>query len=205
MKIDYLPASPRWTSLKAEVVDFDGLPPVNTLRVDWPYETTSSDRIAVAGALAFSHWSAGRMDFQKPISALTAQRITEWYAVDNVWVSPGPVRTGGLFLPRGSRSACLVLGDVHESLPGALPIAMVGPSTGTAVRPEWVELASNASFFALPGDSSPVLLAALAAVVLSAEQLHINTLSFPKLRAERPDLFDRAARLLECVSLGLVR
>ena len=111
MKIDYTPAAPRWASLKAEIIDFDGLPPVDTLRVDWPQETTSSDRIAAAGALAFSHWSAGRMDFQKPISALTAQRISEWYAADHVWVTPGPVRAGGLSLPRGSRAASVRITD----------------------------------------------------------------------------------------------
>lgn len=205
MRVDYAPAAPRWMGLKAEPIDFDGLPPVPSLKVDWPHESTSPDRVAVAGALAFSLWTAGCIEFQTAISALTAQRIVEWFAADHVWVAPCPVRTGGLPLPRGSRHARLVLGEMDDSASEALMIAMVGPSKGTAIRAQQVNLASNVGFFAQPDDPTPAMLAALAAVVLCAEHLHLNTLSFPQLSTGCPELFDRAARLLECVSLGLTR
>lgn len=190
-----------WAELTATPIDFDAFPPVGRLRVQWPLGEQSIDRIALAASLVFSPWIAGRCDLPKPFSALTNQRITEWFQNQGIWVTPTPVRAGGLPLPRGQHTFEIVDGErrtEHSGLILAPALAGSGPSTAG------MRIASNLDSLAAFVDSPAHRhLIRLGAAVLVAESLAINVLHYPAFADECPDDFAAASRLLECAALGL--
>ncbi|QNN82272.1 hypothetical protein H3H54_14535 [Brachybacterium sp. Z12] len=190
-----------WTEISAERTDFDGYPPIPRFRVNWPTEIRSVDRSAVATSIIFAPWIAGRSDYEKPISALTAQRLLEWFQLRNIWTAPGPVRTGGLPLPRGHERLHLS-GDSKPI--GEMSLAILPSDSGSGRIGNSVHVATNAGVLMdLAPRRTDALLIRLGTAALLAESLQVNEIIDPEFAAEEPEEFHRAARLLECTALGL--
>src|SRR5699024_4797064 len=80
MQLEYMPPSlAGWAEIAATPTDFDAYPPVPKLRVKWPLGEANVDRTAVAASLIFAPWIAGRCDHIRQFSALTEQRLVEWF------------------------------------------------------------------------------------------------------------------------------
>lgn len=212
MKLQHLknPGS-GWTEISAHPGDADAHPPLPSLRLDWPLGDGGPDRFAVGASLAFAPWMAGASDLVEPFSALTAQRLSEWFARQGVWASPGPVRTGGVLVPGGSRRLHLVEDAAGSGSSVRAPEAedlrmhLVPSEEGSSVRGSEVRIATNAGI--LGADATGIAdrhAMRLAVAVLVAASLRVGVIVAPAFSAESPEEFAAAARLLECVSLGLV-
>lgn len=200
MKFTYVPPTPQgWAEIQTARVDFDANPPVDRLRVCWPLGEANVDRTAVAASLVFAPWTAGGCDFLRPFSALTGQRITEWFQEASVWVSPTPIRAGGLPLPRGRRRFRLS-GDGGDEL----RLALVDSLLGSSESDEEVRVASNLRVLMAnaPTRASSFEMR-LGVAVLVADSLSVNEFIDPEFAAEEPQSFTHAQRLLESVALGL--
>ncbi|MFC0675707.1 hypothetical protein [Brachybacterium hainanense] len=190
-----------WTELLASRTDFDGHPPLDRLRLFWPLASGSPDRDAVALSLIFSPWVAGRSEHPAPFSALTEQRIVEWFQSQRIWASAGPVRIGGLPLPRGTRR--LLLSGSPSSEREVL-LRLVPSTEGGMVQEQEVHVATNAgTLIAHAPDATSAFSMRLGVAVLLAESLSITEIVDPEFAASAPEQFRAAARLVECVALGL--
>lgn len=203
MKLSYSAPDPAgWAEIQTARIDFDGQPPVDRFRVSWPLGEANVDRTAVAASLIFSPWIAGRCDHLRPFSALTEQRIVEWYQGEAVWVAPNPVRAGGLPLPRGSRRLRLSgtpSGAHDEDVLSLVPTELGSGRAGSDIR-----VACNlAALTACAPSRTAALTMRLGAAVLVAESLSTNEIIDEEFAEISPEAFDAAARLLECTALGL--
>lgn len=190
--------------LTAEVEDFDGWPPVAELRVSADIHSVSPDRVAVAAALAFAPWISGTLTLDRPFSALTAQRISEFF--DGIWVSARPVRRGALPIPRGDVTVGLSYG--HGEMDSSTPrLAVSGPSAmrGHLAVGSTVTVASTAPLLTTEHGGRPPVLSLLAVGVLCSESLGVGTFRLLEEPSEQVTSMASVARLLECVSLGLVQ
>lgn len=202
MKLVYTaPDAQGWAEIAASPVDFDAMPPLSRLRVCWPLGEANVDRTAIAASLVFSPWIAGRCDLIRPFSALTEQRLVEWFQQQALWVAPTPVRAGGLPLPRGTRRFHLS-GDPSGA--DAPHLALKDSLHGSGESGSTTHVATNAGVLMsnAPSDSAAFEIR-LGIAVLVAESLSINELVDPEFAAVAPEAFGRAQRLLECVALGL--
>ncbi|MGP9707008.1 hypothetical protein [Brachybacterium sp. AOP24-D1-21] len=202
MKLIYTAPTPQgWAEVIASRIDFDAAPPIDRLRVCWPLGEANVDRTAIAAALVFSPWVAGRCDLIRPFSALTEQRIVEWFQQKAIWVAPTPVRAGGLPLPRGTRRFHLS-GDGNGE--GAHFLALMDSLHGSGETGTTTRVATNAGVLMsnAPSESAAFEIR-LGVAVLVAESLSVNELIDPEFAAAAPEAFGRAQRLLECVALGL--
>lgn len=200
MKLTYTAPSPQgWAEIAAAPVDFDAFPPLDRLRVCWPLTEANVDRTAVAASLVFAPWIAGRCDLQRPFSALTEQRIVEWFQHKSIWVAPTPVRTGGLPLPRGMRRVHLSGGNTDSQ-----SLELVDPLRGSGESGTSVRIATNAGTLMAHAPSAVAAFEIrLGVAVLAAESMSINELIDPEFAATDSEAFNRAKRLLECVAIGL--
>lgn len=187
--------------LGAERTDFDAYPPIQKLRANWPIGAPNVDRAAVAASLVFAPWIAGSCEHPQPFSALTAQRLAEWFQQQNIWVSPGPVRKGGLPLPRG-RDRLHLSGT--SLVPGEISLRFVASDQGSGQAEGHVRIAGNTEMLMnqAPGRAEALLIR-LGSAVLVAESLSVNEIVDPEFAADHPNEFHAAARLLECTALGL--
>ena len=206
MQLEYMPPSlAGWAEIAATPTDFDAYPPVPKLRVKWPLGEANVDRTAVAASLIFAPWIAGRCDHIRQFSALTEQRLVEWFQGERIWVAPTPVRVGGLPIPRGTRR--ILLGDPDSSTQGThLRLQAVSPLVGSGKDPEVTRIASNLAAF-LRNSPTPEARYCMEVgfAVLVAESLSANEIIHPEFGLKSPSAFSAAARLLESVSLGLRR
>lgn len=202
MKLEYKTAeSGLWNRLSATPVDFDAFPPVPDFRIQWTLGDANVDRTAVAASLIFSPWIAGRCDHLRPFSALTEQRLVEWFSYKGIWVAPTPVRAGGLPIPRGN--ARLWISDPTPELQD-LALALVPPDGGSGQMSGIVRVASNASFFELNAPTrEDAFCIRVGVATLLAESLHVDEIVDPQFFQSAPDDFLAVRRLLECVSIGL--
>lgn len=201
MKFSFEQSENGWAEIEASPYAFDAYPPIDTLRISWPLAGMSPDRLVVGCTLVFAPWSAGVSVFPEQFSALTSQRVVEWFQLSSISVLPTPVRAGGLPLPRGVRRAAVA----HSGVPGAdLTVAFRESHLGSTWSAGRVDLASNIGALAGSVDCDVLRLQMrLGAAVLVAESLGVNEIVDPELREADPAAFDSAARLLECVALGL--
>lgn len=200
MKLLYVPpTTSSWTEISAAQVDVDAVPPVTRLRLCWPLGEVNADRTAVGAVLAFSPWIGGRCDLEHEFSALTGQRLVEWFQDQGIWVAPSPVHAGPLPLPRGSHRYSLS-GDASASP----ELRFADSLCGSGESPAGVRIASNLGILIA---NAPTIAAGfemrLGAAVLIAESLSISELVDPEFEAAAPEAFSRAQRLIECVGLGL--
>lgn len=204
MRFEYTaPAGNGWAEIAASPVDFDAFPPVKRLRTQWPLGDANVDRAAVAASLIFAPWIAGRCDHMRPFSALTAQRLVEWFQEQAIWISPTPVRSGGLQIPRGHLR--LHLGSTgNSSDPGAVNLRAVSSLSGSGQQGNSVHVATNLGAFlqGSPGPASRYAMEVGFGVLLS-ESLSANELVHPEFASASPEEFLKVARLVESVSLGL--
>lgn len=216
-------AESSWTEVTGEPADFDAHPPVPRLRLDWPLGEAGPDRIAVGSALAFAPWIAGPIDLEEPFSALTAQRVGEWFATQGIWVSPGPVRRGGIVIPGATRRLVLAddvgsstvdegnePADVSSDSPGSdspsgdVRLRLVPSEEGTSIRGKDLRVATNAGVLGAHATRrSDQHAIRVGVTVLVAASLRVGEIVASDFAAECPEEFAAAARLLESVSLGL--
>ncbi|WP_422115741.1 hypothetical protein [Brachybacterium sp. UNK5269] len=204
MRLEYTPPeADGWAEIAANPIEFDANPPLQKLRVQWPLGDANVDRTAVASSLIFSPWIAGRCDHIRPFSALTVQRIVEWFQTQNIWVSPTPVRSGGLQIPRGHRR--IRLGTPHEIDDSAMTILnFVAPLAGSGQDGDSVQIASNVGTLLQNAPTQADRFAMeIGLGVLLAGSLSASEFIYPEFAASSPDAFAAVARLIESVSLGL--
>lgn len=203
MKLTYAhPAESGWVEIRAERTDFDGFPPIDRFRIQWPLGEANVDRTAVAASLIFSPWIAGRCDHGRPFSALTEQRIVSWFQHHSTWVAPNPVRAGGLPLPIGTRR--LRVSGAPTGAPDEDLLRLVPSGYGSGREGNEHRIASNLAALGAGLDSDLVRLQMrLGVAVLVADSLSANELIDEEFAAYDPASFDAAARLLECTALGL--
>lgn len=194
-----------WFELAAEPVEADGFPPVPSLRLQWPLGDLQADRLAIGAVLTFSPWLAGHIDLPAQISALTAQRITEWAQTQGLWHSVSSIRAGGLPIPRGHRRITLCGdGDEPDADPSGTALVFVPSREGTSESTDSLRIASNVAVLMAGVPQGPARgLIRLGAAVLLAEQLGAASLKDATLWETDRDEFRAAARLLESVALGL--
>lgn len=194
-------AASSWAEFATEPTDFDAVPPLEQLRINWPLESISVDRAVVGTSLVFSSWIAGRCDFPEPFSALTAQRITEWFQSQSIWVSPNPIRTGGLPLPRGTKRLILS-GDSRQ--PCDIQLHLEPSERGTSTGGKAFHIATNAGVLMANAPTPAARLnIRLGIAVLVSESLGVDGIIDPEFATESPQGFASATRLIECVALGL--
>lgn len=55
MRLEYATSETgSWSEITATPIDFDGYPPLNRFRVNWPIADANVDRTAIAASLVFS-------------------------------------------------------------------------------------------------------------------------------------------------------
>lgn len=191
-----------WPAVTATSVDSDAHPPVATVRFQWPLRTVQVDRLTVACVLMFSPWTSGRVDMPSVISALTAQRITEWSQTQRHWLTVSTIRAGGLPIPRGKRTLALSGNQVGtEERP---TLTFLPPTTGTQDRGTDIGIATNlGALLRCAPDTTSAHTIEIGAAVLLAESLNAGQIADPAFAAADPDAFAQIGRLLECVALGL--
>ncbi|MGY5765394.1 hypothetical protein ACXET9_09340 [Brachybacterium sp. DNPG3] len=189
--------------------DADGHPPLPRLRLEWPLVDSSPDRLAVGTSLVFAPWMAGSGVFDEPLSPLTAQRLGEWFAAQGIWVSPGPVRSGGIVLPGGARRLRLVDGPGAAEQPACdgddLRLQFVPAVEGSSTHGADIRVATTVGLLATHMAAGAEREAArVGAAVLVSASLRVGQIVAPRFATEHPTEFAAAARLLESVALGLV-
>ncbi|HET7397102.1 MAG TPA: hypothetical protein VFJ94_01170 [Intrasporangium sp.] len=189
--------------LSAEIDEFDGCPPVTDLEIGVALDGVSPDRVAVGATLAFAPWLAGPMEVPKPVSALTAQRIGEFFGMR--WVHCVSVSRGALPITRGGRTLGLRhAGDsVGSGLREELLIDSVSSFAGIRTEGDTMAIATNAAMLSPRGTDRQMGFADLGVAVLVASYLDVNEYVCPGLARQDRDAFDRATILLESVGLGL--
>lgn len=190
------------TRITASPGEFDGTPPVPTLEFGLSLQSTSTrDRVAVGLALIYSPWLAGPMETPEPISALTAQLITDFFG--ERYVTVGTVTDRALPIPRGTLELPVVDLTNEQSQPQGAPqlcLAPLGLREGSTSFGNHHTVASNVDLFA--AQTSLVGCAhlhTLGLAVILAEYCDANVLVHPAAEADVPGL----GLLLESVGLGL--
>lgn len=191
-----------WSAISASSVDSDAHPPISTVRFHWPLGTVQVDRLAAGCVLMFSPWASGRVDMPSAISALTAQRITEWSQTQRHWLTVSTIRTGGLPIPRGNRT--LALSGARSGTEEQPTLTFLPPTTGTQDRGSEIGIATNLeALMRCAPDAVAAGTIRIGAAVLLAESLNAGQITDPEFAAEDPTTFSYIQRLLECVALGL--
>lgn len=190
------------TRITTSLGEFDGAPPVGHLEFDLTLgESANADRLAVGLALIYSPWLAGPTTFPKPVSALTAQRITEFFG--ERFVTVGNVTDRALPIPRGSHRVTVVdlVGDADTDarLP-ALKLASYSQREGLSSLGSTTTVASNIHALGAGLGPTAVTLQTLGLGVLLSEEADINVLLHPAAGGSRAPL----RSLLEAVGLGLM-
>ena len=192
-----------WFTVSAEPVDTDAFPPIPEARIHWPLSKPQTDRLALGCALIFEHWATGAMTVEEPISALTAQRLTEWAQSRGQWISVTNIHTAGLPIPRGVQQVNLSSDGISKSRKQK-SLFFAAPSEGTSTSRNGYRVSGNIPFLMnLVKDSSSFYLVRLGAAVILAESLDVNVFVDEEFKREFPQEFSAARRLLECVALGL--
>lgn len=181
--------------------EFDGFPPVPTLEigVDLP-ATSSADRLAVGLSLVHAPWLAGPVEMPHPVSALTAQRITEFFG--NRYVTLSTVGDRALPIPRGSKQVRIVDLVTHPAPTpdeSAIALAPLTVAEGCVAYGRTLSIASNVHLFGTTSVSRGARLHTLGMGVLLAEFVDAGTLLDPSGHQADP----RLHLLLESVGLGL--
>lgn len=191
---------PARTLITSNTGEFDGSPPVPTLEIGVALPEVSADRIAVGLVLVHAAWMAGPAQVPYPVSALTAQRVTEFFG--DRYVTLTTVGDRALALPRGSREVRL-LDLTTDPAPApnepAIALAPLTAAEGHVARGTVLSVASNVHMFETTAVSSSTNLHTLGLGVLLAELVDAGTLIHPS-----ADHADSALHLLlESVGLGL--
>ncbi|WP_109471088.1 hypothetical protein [Ornithinimicrobium cavernae] len=180
--------------------EFDGDPPVPHLDIGLPLDgIASADRLAVGLALIYSPWLSGPVEFPEAVSALTAQRISEFFGERFVTVTG--IADRALPIPRGVGDVLVVDLALRSRPPAderALCLAPLSQAQGTVSFGQQLMVASNVHL--LTGTPSTGLHTLGLAIVL-AECADANILVHPSADNVPPAL----NLLLESVGLGLTQ
>ena len=204
MRLEYrAPKEPGWAEITASPIDFDAYPPLPMLRVLWPLGEANVDRTAVASSLIFSPWISGRCDHTRPFSALTEQRIVEWFQGEGIWVAPTPVRSGGLLLPKGNRRLHLEQPSrAKDDRDACLQIRP--PRSGSGEEGCTYQIATNLVTLIHHAPTKAIRhTMEVGMAVLVADSLSAGEIVAPALADEDRRMFTSVQRLLESVALGL--
>lgn len=187
-------------SLVAERSEYDALPPVDTLQVDFTPVAVNPDRLAVAAYLAFGAYSSGEFVLPQKFSPATAEAMEQDSAP--VQLRPYPVEYYPKALTVGQATASLSfeLGALADG--SALVVLPADRYNGMITSPNKLLVSSNAFLFDALGSEEAGIRARLAVAVLFAEDLGIDTFTVDG-SSIAPTERQALVRLLSACRLGL--
>lgn len=190
------------TRLTASTGEYDGTPPVPNLEIGLNLNgITTADRLAVGLALIYSPWLAGPFQTPDPVSALTAQRVTEFFGERFVTVTT--VTDRALPIPRGVQRVTVIdLATAPDSTPSEarLSLAPFSLRESSLSFGNQHTVASNIHIFGpLASQLHAGNLHTLGLAVMLAEHADASVLVHPAAAVQVPGL----DLLLESVGLGL--
>lgn len=186
--------------------EIDGYPLVGKLAVGAAPVTLTADRLAVASVLAFSAYQSGQLTLDKPISALTAKTISNFFAPR--WTHVTPLHPSNLPIPRGHVVLYVAPeGNDIEAPDGCditLSVQRSDWATGIHSIGDTVSIASNAWMHTVGEPQSfEYYLPFLAVAVLFSEDLSVDRIVLPKNVQRDASMQRKVQDLLACAGLGL--
>lgn len=202
MKITWKGTQTGQVGFHAELQEYDAVPPVGSLLIDHAPSSMNLEREAMAGYLAFGHWTSGDLQLPHRLGPNTAAAIER--DMQHVSVRPSPIEYYPKPLETGHRRVRVAFTPANIS--GELPTLTVLPAsewTGSMRSLQSVVVASNA--FALDSAASngiEAIRARLAVAVLFAGDLSADILNIYAPRLD-PGEERRIRELLLAVRLGV--
>lgn len=160
-------------SLIAERGEYDALPPVNTLHVDFAPTKVNADRLAIASYLVFGAYVSGTIEMPKKFCPATAEAMEQ--DARPVQLRPAPIEYYPQPLAIGQRTARIYFELPGESVEGQFSVLPSDSYSGIITGPNKLLLASNAFVFDALTKSAQSIRARLAVAVLFAEDFSIDT------------------------------
>lgn len=202
MKITWKGTTSGQVGFHAELQEYDAVPPVGSLLLDHAPSSVNLEREAMAGYLAFGHWTSGDLQLPHRLGPNTAAAIER--DMKHVSVRPSPIEYYPKPLEVGHRA--VQVGFTPSNISQQTSSITVLPAsewTGSMRSLQSIVIASNA--FALDSAASGsfeairarLAVATLFAGDLSADVLHVH---HPDLDATEQN---RLRELLLSVRLGL--
>ena len=212
MKITWQPSDETGRSgLHAFTEHYDAVPPISKLLTDGSPRLLTGDRMGVAAALAFGHFSSGSIVLPRPVGPGVAQAVEEYCA--GSWTVVGPVSFEPVALPIGTTT--VVIGAARDYLPVnrwgqvrqiKLDIRRSDAYAGQLVSVDEFVLASNAWLHAATEETGDIrhYLGELAVAVLFAESLQADSIALPAHVDLSSEASRKIANLLAAGRLGLL-
>lgn len=190
------------TTLTAIPGEIDGFPAIERLEFSAIPSSVSSDRVAVAGILAFGPYISGQVQFEEKISALTAEIIARY--MNPRWVHVTPLHPSNLPIPRGSQPIVIQNKISPSPTDRQLVIVRNDRYEGSVIGMETSVIPSNAWLIdKLNGiNQSSRFSSELAVAVLMAESLNISVIKMPSNDGLEPKRLHLLKQLLGAVGLG---
>ncbi|WP_421084332.1 hypothetical protein [Rothia nasimurium] len=160
-------------SLIAERGEYDALPPLDTLHIDFAPTKVNADRLAIASYLVFGSYASGTIEMPKKFCPATAEAMEQ--DARPVQLRPSPIEYYPQPLAIGQRTAKVYFGLPGESPEGQFGILPSDSYSGIITGPNKLLLASNAFVFDALTNSGQDIRARLAVAVLFAEDFSIDT------------------------------
>lgn len=180
--------------------EYDALPPVNTLQIDFAPVSINPDRLAIASYLAFGAYCSGGFELSVKFSPAAAEAIEQ--DAKPVQLRPAPIEYYPKALAVGMGEATVSFSLPGESQEACLVVLPSDKYNGLMTGHNKLLVSSNAFFLDAAAQNPHSIRARLAVAVLFAEDLGIDTLTVDGHNidaAERQSL----VRLLSACRLGL--
>lgn len=179
MKITWEGTHTGQVGFHAELQEYDAVPPVGSLLIDHAPSSMNLEREAMAGYLAFGHWTSGDLQLPHGLGPNTAAAIER--DMQHVSVRPSPIEYYPKPLEVGPRTVHVGFTPANIARgPSSLTVLPASEWTGSMRALQSLVVASNA--FALDAAASGTFeairarlsVAILFAGDLSADTLHID-------------------------------
>lgn len=188
-------------NLVSERGEYDAIPPVDTLQVDFAPQLLNSDRLAIASYLVFGDFSSGEFELPIKCSPAAAEAIEQDAAP--VQLRPAPIEYYPKALSIGQITAAVQFDLAPASKEhGTVSVLPSDRYNGMIAGHKQLIVSSNAFLFDSLNHRQSSIRARLAVAVLFAEDFGIDTLRIENIKIEA-DEKTALVRLLSACRLGL--
>lgn len=180
--------------------EYDALPPVDTLQIDFAPVNINPDRLAIASYLAFGAYCSGGFELNVKFSPAAAEAIEQ--DAKPVQLRPAPIEYYPKALAIGMGEAAVSFSLPGESHKACIAVLPSDKYNGLITGHNQLIISSNAFFLDAVAQNAYSIRARLAVAVLFAEDLGIDTLTVD---GSTIDTTERQSlvRLLTACRLGL--
>lgn len=188
-------------NLVSERGEYDAIPPVDTLQVDFAPQLLNSDRLAIASYLVFGDFSSG--DFELPLKCSPAAAEAIEQDAAPVQLRPAPIEYYPKALSAGQITAAVQFDlSSASSEHGIFSILPSDRYNGMIVGHKQLIVSSNAFLFDSLNHRINSIRARLAVAVLFAEDFGVDTLRIDGITIDAQEKI-ALVRLLAACRLGL--